>query len=177
MIGRLQLNPLQKILEHKIIVSLTVLGGIIFTLWEPLTSIFYTGYFHTNIVLDLQTETASLDKERQLLTIHVIPSNKGNVPLIVKDKDKFFLEIKKIKNPITNQWVEPNSLEKVSKVSVLRNILKEHNDSYTLEPNGVYDEVESISLSNGIYWIEATLEYDGSYVNQSLVVKLPNKNN
>ena len=83
------MNLIHKIMQHKIVVALTVIGGIVFTLWEPLTNIFYTGYFHTNVILDINSEIVSLDNNKQLLVLHIIPSNKGNIPLVIKDKNVF----------------------------------------------------------------------------------------
>ena len=170
------MNPIQSILEHKIFVGITVIGGLIFTLWEPLTSLFYTGYFHTNIVLDLNAEIIPVAKNKQLLVVHVIPSNKGNVPLIIKNQNVFTLEIRKISKIESNQWVDYPKQKLIGKIDLLRNIVLKNGDSYTLEPNSVYDEVESIQLENGIYYINAIFNFDGEYVNQSQVVKLPAKN-
>jgi hypothetical protein len=170
------MNPLHKILEHKFFVILSVIGGLVFTLWEPLTAIFYTGFFHTNIILDVSTESFPLDNSKQLLVIHITPSNKGNVPLIIKEKNAFTLEVKKIKDMEVNKWTDYARQNLVSKVDVLRNMVMEKGDSYTLEPGGVYEEVESIPLENGIYYINANLNFNGEYVNQTAVIKLPTKN-
>ena len=167
------MNPFQKILEHKIVVALTLTAGVVFTLWEPIISLFYTGYFHTNIVLDMNVETMPLNKNSQLLVIHIDPSNKGNVPVVIKDKKFFRLEIRRIDNPINQQWIEPEKLKLVNQTEILRNILTDKKSSYTIEPNGIYEEVESIALPNGIYWINAVLEDSDSFVNQSNIVKIP----
>ena len=169
------MNVINKILEHKLVVALTVLGGLVYTLYEPITKLFFEGYFHPNVVLDLQTETTNIGKNRNLLIIHVIPNNKGNVPLIIKNKNVFTLEVRKIKDIESNKWIDYDKQELVSKIDLLRNIVSDVGDTYTLETNSLYDEVETIQLSDGIYYINAKLNYDDAYVNQASVIKLPNK--
>jgi hypothetical protein len=169
------MNPIQQILEHKLVVALTVIGGIVFTLWEPITNIFYTGYFHTNVVLDMSAESIPLDKNKDLLIVHIIPKNKGNVPLVIKDKESFKLEIRQIDKLEDLKWIEPSTLKQISKINVLRNTLTEKDDTYTLETNGDYEEIESIPLPHGIYWINSSLEYSDGVVNQSEIVKVPIK--
>ena len=166
---------LDKILEHKLVVAMTVIGGLVYTLYEPITKLFVEGYFHPNIVLDIQTEIINVDKNKNLLVIHVLPNNKGNVPLVIKDKNVFTLELRRLKDTATNNWIDYDKQELVSKIDLLRNIVSEVGDTYTLETNSVYDEVETIPLDNGVYYVNATLNYDGAYVNQSAVIKIPNK--
>jgi len=154
---------------------MTVLGGLVYTLYEPITKTFFEGYFHPNIILDLQTEVINKTSNQNLLVIHVLPTNKGNVPLIVKDKDVFTLEVRKVVDTKVNDWIDHTKQQLISKIDLLRNIIVEKDDTYTIEVNGVYDEVETIQLNNGVYYVNATLNYDGAYVNQSAVVKIPNK--
>ena len=169
------MNVLDKILEHKLVVAMTIIGGLVYTLYEPITKVFYEGYFHPNIVLDLQVESFNIDKGRNLLVVHVLPNNKGNVPYVIKDKNVFTLEVRRLKDVETNKWVDYDKQELITKTDLLRNIITDKGDTYTIETNGVYDEVESIPLANGIYYVNAILNYDGAYVNQSAVVKLPIK--
>jgi len=168
-------NVINKILEHKLVVALTVLGGLVYTLYEPITKLFFEGYFHPNIVLDLQVESFNIDKGRNLLVLHVLPNNKGNVPYVIKDKNVFTLEVRRLKDVETNKWVDYDKQELITKTDLLRNIIKDKDDIYTLETNSVYDEVESIPLANGVYYVNAILNYDGAYVNQSAIIRLPIK--
>ena len=110
---------------------------------------------------------------QNLLVIHVLPTNKGNVPLVVKDKGVFTLEVRKVADTKTNDWIDYTKQQLISKIDLLHNIIVEKDDTYTIEANGVYDEVETIQLDNGVYYVNATLNYDGAYVNQSAVVKIP----
>jgi hypothetical protein len=167
------MNVLDKILEHKLVVAMTIIGGLVYTLYEPITKLFFEGYFHPNIILDLQVESFDLDKSRNLLVVHVLPNNKGNVPYVIKDKNVFTLEVRKLRNLETNKWVDYGKQELITKTDLLRNIITDKGDTYTIETNGVYDEVESIPLANGIYYVNAILNYDDAYVNQSQIVKLP----
>ena len=169
------MNIIDKILEHKLVVAMTVIGGLVYTLYEPITKLFFEGYFHPNIILDLQIESFDLNKGRNLLVVHVLPNNKGNVPYVIKDKNVFTLEVRKLKNLENNKWVDYDKQELITKTDLLRNIITDKGDTYTIETNSVYDEVESIPLANGIYYVNAILKYDGAYVNQSAVIKLPIK--
>ena len=154
---------------------MTIIGGLVYTLYEPITKLFFEGYFHPNIILDLQVESFDLDKGRNLLVVHVLPNNKGNVPYVIKDKNVFTLEVRKLRDLETNKWVDYDKQKLITKTDLLRNIITDKGDTYTIETNGVYDEVESIPLANGIYYMNAILNYDGAYVNQSAIVKLPIK--
>ena len=69
--------------------------------------------------------------------------------------------------------IDYDKQELVSKEDLLRNIVKEKDDTYTIETNAAYDEVESIPLKNGVYYINAILNYDDAYISQSQIVKLP----
>jgi len=169
------LNLIDKILEHKLVVAMTIIGGLVYTLYEPITKLFFEGYFHPNVIIDLQVESFDIDKSRNLLVLHVLPINKGNVPYIIKDKNVFTLEVRKLRDLETNKWVDYDKQELITKTDLLRNIITDKGDTYTIETNGVYDEVESIPLANGIYYVNAILNYDGAYVNQSAVIKLPIK--
>jgi hypothetical protein len=154
---------------------MTIIGGLVYTLYEPITKLFFEGYFHPNIILDLQVESFDLDKGKNLLVLHVLPNNKGNVPYVIKDKNVFTLEVRKLRDLEANKWVDYDKQELITKTDLLRNIITDKGDTYTIETNGVYDEVESIPLANGIYYVNAILNYDGAYVNQSAVIKLPIK--
>jgi hypothetical protein len=154
---------------------MTIIGGLVYTLYEPITKLFFEGYFHPNVIIDLQVESFDIDKSRNLLVLHVLPINKGNVPYIIKDKNVFTLEVRKLRDLETNKWVDYDKQELITKTDLLRNIITDKGDTYTIETNGVYDEVESIPLANGIYYVNAILNYDGAYVNQSAVIKLPIK--
>lgn len=169
------MNVIDKILEHKLVVAMTIIGGLVYTLYEPITKLFFEGYFHPNIILDLQVESFDLDKGKNLLVLHVLPNNKGNVPYVIKDKNVFTLEVRKLRDLEANKWVDYDKQELITKTDLLRNIITDKGDTYTIETNGVYDEVESIPLANGIYYVNAILNYDGAYVNQSAVIKLPIK--
>ena len=169
------MNLIDKILEHKLVVAMTIIGGLVYTLYEPITKLFFEGYFHPNVIIDLQVESFDIDKSRNLLVLHVLPINKGNVPYIIKDKNVFTLEVRKLRDLETNKWVDYDKQELITKTDLLRNIITDKGDTYTIETNGVYDEVESIPLANGIYYVNAILNYDGAYVNQSAVIKLPIK--
>jgi hypothetical protein len=166
------MNTFEKLSEHKLVVALTVFGGLIFTLWEPFTNIFYTGYFHKNVQLEVQTENIEIDKKNQLLVVHIIPSNKGNVPINIKGKDDFSIEVRRVKNFDNFNWVNKEKLEIISKINISKNQTEGSEDFYTLEPNAAIDAIEAIPLPKGTYCINATLKYSGGSVNQSQIVQL-----
>jgi hypothetical protein len=171
------MNLIDKILEHKLVVAMTIIGGLVYALYEPITKVFFEGYFHPNIIIDLQVESFNIAANRNLLVLHVLPTNKGNVPYVIKDKNVFTLEVRRLKDLENNKWVDYDKQELITKVDLLRNIVTDKGDTYTIETNGIYDEIESIPLANGVYYVNAILNYDGAYINQSAVVKLPiNKN-
>jgi len=169
------MTPIKQLLEHKLVVMLTVIGGIVFTLWDPLTNLFYTGYFHNNVTLEMKAQSFTLSQNKELLVLHVLPTNKGNVPISIKDKNSFILEIRKIENPEKFAWIEPSKLQLISQIDMLRN-LPTPSDPFTLEANGAYDTTEAIPLDDGVYWINAILKHSGGVVTDSVILKLPMKN-
>lgn len=151
-----------------------MLGAIAFYLWQPVSEYFLTGSFEPNLSVHVETETFPLDAKESLLVIHVKIGNRGNVPvelLGTKGKGEISLEVRKLEGAPIGAWVEPGKLPLVAS----QNALAKHSGSYVLEPNSIFDEVETIPLPNGLYWIKATLGYpDGDYIDHVAVVKLEN---
>lgn len=158
----------------RLAVALSVLGAAVFYLWQPVSDYFLTGNFEPNLSVHVETETFPVGAKESLLVVHVKASNRGNVPVELlgsKDKGELGLEIRRLEAMPTGAWVEPANLPLVAS----QNVLAKHRGTYVLEPNAMFDEVESISLPHGLYWIKATLVYpDGDYIDHVAVVSLEN---
>ena len=164
---------LPKITLQQIYLALPVLGIFIFYMWQPISEVF-KGAYNDNVIVALETQTFTVDKDKKLLVIHVKPQNNGNMPVdisSIKKHGKFTLEVRKFENLDEAQWQEPEKMKLVNSADILRR----HKDGYTLETGAFYDEVESIALKNGFYWISTKLTFDnGDYVDESAVVRLHN---
>ena len=165
---------LPKITLQQIYLALPVLGVFIFYMWQPISEVF-KGAYNDNVIVALETQLFTIDKDKKLLVIHVKPQNNGNMPVDVtsdKKHGKFTVEVRKFDNLDEAKWQEPEKMQLVNSTD----ILKRHKDGYTLETGAFYDEVESIALKNGFYWINTKLTFDnGDYVDESAVVKLTNE--
>ena len=84
------MNLIDKILEHKLVVTMTIVGGLVYTLYEPIPNFFIATYL-LNIVLDLQVESFNIDKGTNLLVLYVLSNNQGSVLYVIKDKNVFTL--------------------------------------------------------------------------------------
>jgi hypothetical protein len=131
-----------------------------------------TGERDDNIELSLSNEQVKLNDKSRLLVIHVHTINHGKIPVeIGGDKGgNFHITIKEIKEIKNGEWVNQENLP------VFRdaNILRHHKDGYVIEPNDIYDEVESIALLPGLYHIEADFDMgvDKDYFNTYSIVKV-----
>lgn len=171
-IVEMQTNSLKTQHWGRVAVAISVVGAAIFYLWQPVSDYFLTGNFEPNLSIQIETEAFVLDAKQTLLAVHVKTINRGNVPvelLGAKGKGEIQLEIRKLDSLPSGSWVEAEKLPLVAQ----KDVLAKHSGSYVLEAAGVFDEVESISLPNGLYWIKATLIYpDGDYIDHAAVVKL-----
>jgi hypothetical protein len=78
--------------------------------------------FHSNIDIQLHSESIKQRNNSNLLSIHVITSNKGRVPVDVYNQDNFVLEIKRIENLEENKWLDPSKLKMINKTNLLRTV-------------------------------------------------------
>jgi hypothetical protein len=165
------MNFIRTLQDHKAFLILTIFGGVVVTLWGPLSDVFLTGHLHPNINITIESEVAETDSDSQLVTFHVVLINRGSVPVTISKTNSLVLEIKKIENIIENVPVDPETLATVTKVDLLGNLIDEEGGSYTIEPGTRYDEMAVIKLASGIYWVNATLIYDNDdHETQSEVV-------
>jgi len=168
---------LPKLTIKEILLSVPIIGAAAFYGWGPFSDYFLTGNYDENVMLAIETETIKLDDEQQLLTIHLKPANRGNVPVELRKEGKkgsLVLEVRKVENPENLKWINPDQLELVNKIDVL----EKYKDGYLIEPNAYYDEIEAIKIPNGIYWIKAILTFkDGDIIDQSYVTKVSNEPN
>ena len=165
---------LSKITPSKFFIALPIIGTLIFYTWQPISEYFFTGSFDENIMLTLESESIKIDEKEQLLTLHIKPINRGNVPVELKkegSKGNLIVEVRKIEDPERFKWIDPNTLKLINKIDTLAKF----KGGYLIEPNAYYDEIEAIRLPVGIYWIRATLNYDNDdFIDQSLIVNLTN---
>ena len=136
--------------------------------------------FHSNIDIQLHSESIKQRNNSNLLSIHVLTSNKGRVPVDVYNQDNFVLEIKRIENLEENKWLDPSKLKMINKTNLLRTVtgVKKGEALITFEPDSESDQVETIVLPDGTYWIHARLDLgavneDGDYFEGIEVIKLP----
>ena len=167
------MNLVKNILSHKLIIALPVISMAIIYMWQPISEVF-RGTYNDNVIVVLETEILKIDKNKQLIVIHVKPQNNGNMPIDItseKKHGKFTVEVRKLQNLDVAMWQDYEKLPLVNSIDLLRR----YKDGYTIETGAFYDEVESIALTNGFYWINAKLTFDnGDYVNESSVIKLTN---
>jgi len=153
-------------------VVLSVLGAVVFYLWQPVSDYFLTGNFDQNLAILVETENLPINSRESLLVIHTKVLNKGNVPVELlgsKGKGELVVEVRKLDQLKTGSWSDTETLQLIAS----KNLLERHKGTYVLEPNGIFDEVETIPLSNGMYWIKSTLIYpDGDYIDHVAVVKM-----
>jgi hypothetical protein len=166
-----------KLTLSKIALSVPIIGAIVFYAWGPFSEYFLTGSYDENIMLVVETENIKLDDKNQILTIHVKPMNRGNVPVELNQKEhksSLVVEIRKIESPETLKWLNPDNLPLLNKTD----ILGKYKDGYLIEPNAYYDEIEAMSVPNGFYWVKATLTFDdGEFIDQSTIARVSNGKN
>lgn len=169
------MNVRQFFSPSKLAMALPVFGTLVFYLWQPINDYFITGGYNDNVVLAIESETIKVDNSKQLLVLHIKPQNRGNVPVDIlskSNKGKFTVEVRKIENIDNFKWLEESKMPLISSTDILRN----HKDGYTIESGAFYDEVETIQLPIGLYWVKAKLTFSNSdYVDESTVVKLSNE--
>ncbi len=126
----------------------------------------------SNIELSLSTNQIKLNDKSTLLVTHAHPANRGKAPVEIGGKvgGSFRITVKQIKEKDMKdgEWLNQESLPVVKDTDILRH----HKGGYIIEPNGSYDDVESIALSPGIYHIEANLEWSEDYFNVYSIVKI-----
>ena len=166
------MDVLRRVMSHKLVVAIPVIGMAITYLWQPIQDLFITDSFNEAMNLLVESDVHNIDPKRKLLVLHVQPFNRGNVAIHLNEKskkDSFFLELRKIDVPSSSAWLEPSKMELVNKID----LLKEYKDGYVIEPNTSYDEVQSIALPKGFYLAKATLTFaNGEVIDQSVVVNL-----
>lgn len=149
----------------------SAIGFALFWGWQPLVSLF-AGEYNENLIIQISSEIINTCQTEKLLVLHVLPENKGNVPVEIGGKKGGSMTVSVKRLPATlqkDQWINPSGLPLVAQMD----ILKSHPDGYMLERNVSYDEVETIALQPGIYWAGVVITYpDGDYVDQSIVVKV-----
>ena len=157
-----------------IAVVASVLGAGVVYLWEPITDMFVTGAYDPNVIIQVDSESVKTTGKNPLLVIRVRAVNKGNVPVRLKDTDnrgELSVEVRSIDDSTPTQWIDPAKLDLVAKTNLLAN----HTGGYVVAPNSYYEEVGTIPLKPGTYWIKSTLTFpDGDYVDQVHVTAHPN---
>jgi len=152
------MSILERIASHKIMLAMPVIGMAMIYMWQPISDYFLTGSYDANVILQIETEANKIDADNQLLVIHVKPINRGSVPVEITSNNKkgsLIVEIRKIENTTNNKWVLDENLPLVNTIDAIRN----YKNGYMIEPNAYYDEVEAISLANGLYWIKVRTTY------------------
>jgi hypothetical protein len=149
-----------------IAVIASVLGAGVVYLWQPITDMFVTGAYDPNVIVQVDSESVRGDGATPLLVIRVRAINKGNVPATLKDEQgrgELNVEIRAIHDSNPGEWLDPNNLRSVAK----KNLLAAHSGGYVVAPNSYYEEVGTLPLKPGTYWIKSTLTFpDGDYVDQ-----------
>jgi hypothetical protein len=160
------------ITPQRLVLALSFVGAAIFYLWQPVSEYFLTGAYDENVVIQIESEKLKIDKDSQLLVLHVELFNKGNVAVDISGKNKhgkLTVDVRKFDKPQNAKWLEQEKMSLVNTADILRH----HKDGYSIEPNAMYDETEAIALPLGFYWVTAKLTFDdGDYVDQSIAVKL-----
>ena len=73
------------------------------------------------------------------------------------------VEVRVIEDAAPGEWLDPSKLRSVGK----QKLLSAHSGGYVVAPNSYYEEVRTIALKPGAYWIKSTLTFpDGDYVDQ-----------
>ena len=86
-----------------------------------------------------------------------------------KDEGELQLEIRRIDQTTNGNFVDPEKQPLITE----KHLLDKYTNSYVIAPNAYQDEVESIPLPPGNYWIKATLVFDGGdYVEQVSIVRV-----
>lgn len=152
-------------------IALPAIGAAIFYLWQPITDFFVTGAYDENVIIQLDTESVKTDGTSELLVIHIKASNRGNVPVTIKSDGgtgQITLQVRRIEKAEDSKWLEPDKLQLVSEINALR----AHKGGYIIAPNAYYEEVESIALPTGTYWVKGSINFEnGEYIDQVTVVR------
>ena len=158
-----------------IAVVASVLGAGVIYLWQPITDMFVTGAYDPIVIIQVDSESVKENGSVPLLVIRVRAVNKGNVPVKLKDeggRGELSVEVRAIKDNSPNEWIDPSKLSLVAKTNLLGN----HTGGYVVAPNSHYEEVGTIPLKPGTYWIKSTLTFlDGDYVDQVHVTAHPDR--
>ena len=157
-------NILEIIYKVVSIIAILIAGG-----WA-LYHFVLTGERDSNIELVLTTEQIKLNEKSNLLVVHAHPINRGKVPVEIGGEEggSFRITVKKIQQTKSGEWIDQEKLPIFKEVDILRH----HKDGYVLEPNGTYDDVESIELPNGIYHLEANFDMKDDYFNVYSILKI-----
>lgn len=149
-----------------IAVAASVFGAGVVYLWQPITDMFVTGAYDPIVILQVDSESIKGDSSAPFLVIRVRAVNKGNVPATLKDEDgrgELNVEVRAIEGSAPGEWLDPTKLRSVAK----KNLLASHSGGYVVAPNSYYEEVGTLPLKPGTYWIKSTLTFpDGDYVDQ-----------
>lgn len=144
----------------------SIAGAGVIYLWQPITDLFITGAYDPNVILQIDSESVKGDAKTPLLVVRVRAVNKGNVPATLKNeagRGDLIIEVRAIEGSPPGEWLDPTKLRSVAK----KNLLSEHTGGYVIAPNAYYEEVGTIPLNPGTYWIRSTLTFpEGEYVDQ-----------
>lgn len=144
----------------------SVFGAGVVYLWQPITDLFITGAYDSNVIIQIDSESIKGDTNNPLLVVRVRAVNKGNVPATLKDEaghGDLVVEVRAIEDSTAGEWLDPSKLRSVAKKS----LLTEHTGGYVIAPNAFYEEVGTIPLKAGTYWIRSTLTFpEGDYIDQ-----------
>ena len=144
----------------------SIAGAGVIYLWQPITDLFVTGAYDPNVIIQVDSDSVKGDGNTPLLVVRVRAVNKGNVPATLKDeagKGELVVEVRAIEDTAPGERLEPSKLRSVAK----KNLLVDHAGGYVVAPNSYYEEVGTIPLKPGTYWIRSTLTFpEGDYVDQ-----------
>lgn len=164
---------MQQDMKHKsglIALVLSIVGAGVIYLWQPITDLFVTGAYDPNVIIQVDSESVKGDAATPFLVIRVRALNKGNVPATLKNEEgrgELSVEVRAIEDSPPEQWLDPSKLRTVA----AKDLLGSHSGGYVVAPNSYYEEVGTIPLKPGTYWIKSMLTFpDGLYVDQVHVV-------
>jgi len=156
------MTDLQSSTHHKlstgwIAAFLTFVGAGVIYLWQPVMDYFVTGTYDENIILKLETDSFALKDHLNLLAIRVKADNRGSVPVRLPNppgEGVLSIEVRRIKDPIPGVWLDFGQLPLVTKTQALKQATP---NPISVATNAIYEEVQTIVLPDGDYWIKVFL--------------------
>lgn len=134
---------------------LSALGAFVFFLWQPIMDYFITGTYDDNVVLQMDTDSITVDATHKLLNVRVRTANKGSVPfkLSADGKSNLSLEIHHIEHADNGQWIDPTKSPEVANKALVDSATTD----ITIAPNSYWSREVSVALPTGAYWLQVKL--------------------